>query len=96
MATAALTSKGQITIPIKVREDLGLKAGDRVSFIKGENGEYILKAKTGSIMDLKGIFKWTGPPITIEEMDEAVGQYLAEDDARITAEYSRHILGKAE
>jgi antitoxin PrlF len=96
MATAALTSKGQITIPIRVREDLGLKTGDRVSFIKGENGEYILKAKTGSIMDLEGIFKWTGPPITIEEMDEAVGQYLAEDDARIKAEYSRHILGKAE
>jgi AbrB family looped-hinge helix DNA binding protein len=96
MATATLTSKGQITIPIEVREDLGLKAGDRVSFIKGENGEYILKAKTGSIMDLKGIFKWTGPPFTIDEMDEAVGQHLAEDDARIMAEYSRHILGKAE
>jgi hypothetical protein len=29
-------------------------------------------------------------------MDEAVGQHLAEDDARIMAEYSRHILGKAE
>jgi len=96
MATAALTSKGQITIPIKVREDLGLKTGDRVSFIKGENGEYILRAKTGSIMDLKGIFKWTGPPLTIEEMDEAVGQHLAEDDARIMAEYSRHILGESE
>jgi AbrB family looped-hinge helix DNA binding protein len=96
MATAALTSKGQITIPIQVREDLGLKTGDRVSFIKGENGEYILKAKTGSIMDLKGIFKRTGPPLTIEEMDEAVGKYLAEDDARITGEYSRHIQGKAE
>ena len=96
MATAALTSKGQITIPIQVREDLGLKTGDRVSFIKGQNGEYILKAKTRSIMDLEGIFKWNGPPITIKEMDEAVGQYLAEDDARIKAEYSRHILGKAE
>ena len=30
MSTAALTSKGQITIPIEIREDLGLKAGDRV------------------------------------------------------------------
>ena len=35
MATASLTSKGQITVPIEVREDLGLKAGDRISFIKG-------------------------------------------------------------
>ena len=45
MATAAVTSKGQITIPAEVREDLGLKAGDRVSFIKGEKGEYDPQAK---------------------------------------------------
>jgi AbrB family looped-hinge helix DNA binding protein len=49
MASAAVTSKGQITIPAKVREDLGLKAGSRVSFIKGENGEYILKPKDGLV-----------------------------------------------
>jgi AbrB family looped-hinge helix DNA binding protein len=84
MATAAVTSKGQITIPAEVREDLGLKAGDRVSFIKGENGEYILKAKTGSIQDVKGMWKWTGKPATIEEMNEVIakgwaGQLTFED-----------------
>jgi len=65
MATAAVTSKGQITIPAEVRENLGLKVGDRVSFIRGEKGEYILKAKTGSIKDVKGMWKWTGKPATI-------------------------------
>jgi AbrB family looped-hinge helix DNA binding protein len=84
MATAAVTSKGQITIPIEVREDLGLKTGDRVSFIKGEKGEYILKAKTGSIQDVKGMWKWTGKPATIEEMNEVIakgwaGQLTFED-----------------
>jgi AbrB family looped-hinge helix DNA binding protein len=74
MATAALTSKGQITIPLEVREDLGLKTGDRVSFIKGQHGEYILKAKTGSIQDVKGMWKWTGKPVTIEEMNETIAQ----------------------
>jgi AbrB family looped-hinge helix DNA binding protein len=74
MSTAALTSKGQITIPIEIREDLGLKAGDRVSFIKGEKGEYILKAKTGSIMDLRGVIKWTGEPVTIEGMNEIIAK----------------------
>ena len=88
MATAAVTSKGQITIPAEVREDLGLKAGDRVSFIKGENGEYILKPKTGSIidektiwkerfrsiMDLEGCVHWTGKPVTIEEMNETIAK----------------------
>jgi len=74
MATASLTSKGQITVPIEVREDLGLKAGDRISFIKGEHGEYIMKAKTGSIMNLRGCVKWTGNPVTIEEMNETIAK----------------------
>jgi AbrB family looped-hinge helix DNA binding protein len=74
MATAAVTSKGQITIPAEVREDLGLKVGDRVSFIKGENGEYIMKAKTGSLMDLKGFIHWTGKPVTIEKMNETIAR----------------------
>ncbi|MDR3773624.1 MAG: AbrB/MazE/SpoVT family DNA-binding domain-containing protein [Terracidiphilus sp.] len=72
MATAAVTSKGQITIPAEVREDLGLKPGDRVSFLKGENGEYIMRAKTGSLMNLRGCVKWTGKPVTIEEMNETI------------------------
>lgn len=74
MATAAVTSKGQITIPAEVRKKLGLKAGDRVRFIEGENGEYIFKPKTGSIMDLEGCVHWTGKPVTIEEMNETIAK----------------------
>jgi antitoxin PrlF len=84
MATAAVTSKGQITIPIEVRKKLGLKPGDRVRFIEGEKGEYILKPKTGSIMDLEGFVPWTGKTVTIEEMNETIakgwaGQLTFED-----------------
>jgi AbrB family looped-hinge helix DNA binding protein len=74
MATAAVTSKGQITIPVEVRKKLGLKPGDRVRFIEGENGEYILRPKTSSIMDLEGCVPWTGKPVTIEEMNETIAQ----------------------
>jgi AbrB family looped-hinge helix DNA binding protein len=74
MATAALTSKGQITIPIEVRKKLGLKAGDRIGFIENENGEFVLKPKTGSIMNLRGIVKWTGKPVTIQEMNETIAK----------------------
>jgi antitoxin PrlF len=74
MATAAITSKGQITIPAEVRKKLGLKPGDRVRFVEGANGEYILKPKTKSIMDLAGIAHYTGPPVTIEEMNETIAQ----------------------
>ena len=84
MATAAVTSKGQITIPIEVRKKLGLKPGDRVRFIEGEHGEFVLKPKAGSIKDLEGCFRWTGKPVTIEEMNETIakgwaGQLTFED-----------------
>lgn len=74
MSTAAVTSKGQITIPIEVRKKLGLKAGDRVRFVEGRNGEFILKPKSGSLMDLKGCVRWTGKPVTIEEMNKTIAE----------------------
>jgi AbrB family looped-hinge helix DNA binding protein len=74
MSSAAVTSKGQITIPLEVRKKLGIKPGDRVRFIEGEKGEFILKPKTGSIRDLEGCVHWTGKPVTIEEMNETIAK----------------------
>ena len=54
MISSKITSKGRITIPVEVRKKLGLKPGTRVWFIENENGEYTLKVKTGSIMNLRG------------------------------------------
>jgi antitoxin PrlF len=84
MTTAAMTSKGQITVPIEVRRDLGLKTGDRIEFIKNENGSYTLKPKTGSVQDVRGMWKWTGKPLSIEEMNQVIakgwsGQLTFED-----------------
>jgi AbrB family looped-hinge helix DNA binding protein len=72
MPTATMTSKGQITIPIKVRRALGLKPGVRIDFYEIDDGEYALRAKTGSIMDMRGCLAYDGPTIMIEEMNQAV------------------------
>lgn len=37
--TAKITSKGQITVPHRVRRTLGVSAGDRIMFEEGTNGE---------------------------------------------------------
>ena len=89
MATPAVTSKGQIKNPAEVRRKLGIKPGDRVRFIEGEHGEYMLKPregsgepkaefvfkpKTGTIMDMLGCIHWTGKPVTIEEMNETIAK----------------------
>ncbi|HSQ43081.1 MAG TPA: AbrB/MazE/SpoVT family DNA-binding domain-containing protein [Fibrobacteraceae bacterium] len=41
---SSLTSKGQITIPIEVREALGLKQGERVSFVAESGTAYRIQA----------------------------------------------------
>jgi AbrB family looped-hinge helix DNA binding protein len=80
MPSATVTSKGQITIPVKVREALGLKPGVRVDFYEVEPGEFVLRAKTGSIMDMRGCLAYAGPPMTIEDMHQAILDRAAELD----------------
>lgn len=72
MPTATMTSKGQITIPIQVRDALGLNAGDKIDFVEVEKGKFAIKPKTGSIMEMAGCFPKLGCVPTIEEMDQAV------------------------
>ena len=38
MEVARLTTKGQVTIPIRIRKRLNLKEGDKVLFLEEENG----------------------------------------------------------
>jgi AbrB family looped-hinge helix DNA binding protein len=79
MPTATMTSKGQITIPIKIRKALGLGTGDKIDFVEIENGRVAMIPRTGSIMDLKGCFPKLGYVPTIEEMDEAILDAAAEN-----------------
>lgn len=85
MSTATLTSKGQMTLPKDVRDDLNLKPGDKVEFVKiGER--YELRPRNVRASDLAGILHRSGlPALAVEEMDEALGRALAEDDERIRA-----------
>jgi antitoxin PrlF len=78
VASAKLTSKGQITIPVKIRETLGLRTGDRVQFVEAEEGKFVMSAANRSIRELEGIFWRKGrKPATIEEMNEAIARGAA-------------------
>jgi AbrB family looped-hinge helix DNA binding protein len=78
MAAATMTSKGQITIPAAVRKRLRLHAGSKVDFVENQAGELVLKPRTGDIRLLRGIVKYDGPPVSIEEMNEAIGAAAVE------------------
>lgn len=74
MAAATLTSKGQITVPIEVRQALGLDAGDRVEFVEVERGRFELVPATRSVKELKGMFGKPRRAISIEEMNAAIAK----------------------
>ena len=74
MSTATLTSKGQITIPVAVREALRIEAGDRVEFVEVEPGRFEMIPATLPITALKGMFRSDRKPVTIEEMNAAIAR----------------------
>jgi antitoxin PrlF len=75
MATATVTSKGQITIPSQVRNALGLEAGDRVEFVEQSKGQFAIVAATRSVRELKGLFRGKrSKPVSIEEMNAAIAK----------------------
>jgi AbrB family looped-hinge helix DNA binding protein len=82
MATSTVTSKGQITIPLAVRRALKLEPGSKVEFVEQPDGSFELIPATRSIKDLKGIVKYAGPPVSIEEMDQAIADAAAERSRR--------------
>jgi antitoxin PrlF len=59
MSEATMTSKGQVTIPADIRKSMGLNAGERVVFTRLDDGTTVMRAKTRSILDLKGMLKTT-------------------------------------
>jgi AbrB family looped-hinge helix DNA binding protein len=74
MSTATLTSKGQITIPIEVREALGVESGDRVEFVEVAPGRYEFIAATRSVTELKGMFGKPRKAVSIADMHAAIAR----------------------
>jgi antitoxin PrlF len=73
MPTATLTSKGQLTLPRKVREHLQVQTGDTVDFIIGSDGEVRVQAGEVDVADLKGLLRQPGRrAVTVEQMDAAI------------------------
>ncbi|WP_144630002.1 AbrB/MazE/SpoVT family DNA-binding domain-containing protein [Bordetella genomosp. 13] len=75
MSSATVTSKGQITIPVDVRQQLGLSAGDRVEFVLNEaSGRYEVIPATYPVTALKGIIRKPVRPVSIEDMNAAIAE----------------------
>jgi antitoxin PrlF len=71
MFNATLTSKGQTTIPIEVREGLKLQPQDKLNFTLLPDGTVIMRAKKRSLSDLVGAAGYTGAKVSLAKMKSA-------------------------
>ncbi len=87
---STLTSKGQTTVPAEVREMLNLKPGDKIRYvIYGD--KVFLRAKNKKAADIAGLLHDPNrPPLSVEGIDDAIGEHLAEEDRRIVSDWNRH------
>ncbi|PIZ64601.1 hypothetical protein CO051_05615 [Candidatus Roizmanbacteria bacterium CG_4_9_14_0_2_um_filter_39_13] len=72
---SSVTQKGQVTIPIDMRESLGIKKGDSVVFIKENDGIKI--KQTNDFFSLKGSIDPKGKKGDMKKMREAFIDYLS-------------------
>jgi len=72
MPTATVTSKGQITIPKAVRDELGITEGDRVAFRVLEDGSVVVEPETVDLLELEGALKPKRKGVTLADMDAAI------------------------
>lgn len=88
-AFTTMTSKGQITIPSEVRDELQLLPGTRF-YVSSRNGQVVAIPKNKKLIDLAGILGKppTGEALTVEEMNDAMAEAIADDDARIMREWT--------
>lgn len=67
-----MTSKGQITVPKLIREQLHLRPGDKLDFLLDEDGGLRVEPVTASVTELKGMLPKPKRPVTLAEMEEAI------------------------
>lgn len=82
---STITAKGQTTIPVEVRRALGLKPGDRIDYVI-RDGRVELAPRNLRAGDLAGLLGAppSGESLTLADIDAAIGEAAAHDDARIS------------
>ncbi len=74
MLTSTISSKGQVTIPKKIREFLNLRTFDKIAFIPLEEGKVIITSKEIPVSELFGMLKSRKrkEPVSLEEMEAGI------------------------
>ncbi len=88
-ASTKLSAKGQVVIPKDVRDRLKLAPGDELDVVERADGVLLRKrrAKSGESFEaiterIRKIVNYQGPPVSLEEMDQAIADMWASGGPR--------------
>lgn len=71
MNLARVSQNGQITVPIEIRRQLGLKAGDKILFFQNGNGEIVLSnASANALLKAQNAFSGLAERLGIKDEDD--------------------------
>jgi AbrB family looped-hinge helix DNA binding protein len=71
---AKVTSKGQITIPSKLRKRLKVEPGDRIVFLEEPDGRIVVRGRSGTLGDMRGMLKTNTRAPTSRTLDQWVSE----------------------
>ena len=77
---ATVTSKGQVTIPVEVRDSLGLQHGDKVAFVI-EDRQVVLRRAGSVVAATAGALRSAQKPLSARDLRAAAGAGIAEETA---------------
>jgi len=73
MPASLITSKGQTTIPQKIRKYLRIQPGDRIDFVVDDQGKVVIEPSTLDIKELEGLLHRQGmKTVSIAEMKRSI------------------------
>jgi AbrB family looped-hinge helix DNA binding protein len=88
-AETTMSAKGQVVIPKDVRDRLHLATGDKLEVIARPDGVLLRKrvTKSGESFEeitarIRSIIDYKGPPVSLEEMDQAIADMWASGGPR--------------
>jgi len=82
VSISTITSKGQVTIPKRVRDRLHLRTGDRLEFRVEEDGSIRVYPIAKKVSEVFGIFaEKASRPYSTKEIDERVGKAIRERES---------------
>ena len=71
MNLAKISANGQITVPVEIRRQLGLKSGDKILFIKKQNGEIVVcNASAAAIRKAQEAFTGAADALGVSSEDD--------------------------